>query len=132
MNIGTINDRHTWLTHPFTRELLKLAKEHPDYPITVLAGEEANSGGECSWTYCANVSVGIEEVLDCDSDYWKIEYVCTDRDDFMEAALNVIWDKLNEELGREPTDEEEEAAWEQVKAAHEPYWKKVIAIKADN
>ena len=43
-----------------------------------------------------------------------------------------IWDDLNKELGRNPTDEEQEAAWKEVKEAHEPYWKKCIAIHADN
>lgn len=131
MELGKIYDRHTWLTHPFTEGLLKLVKEHPDYPITVLAGESANSG-EYGWMYCTSVSVEIEEILDCNTDYWTSEYVCTDRDDFMDAVMDTIWDGLQDELGREPTDEEQEAKWQKVKAAHEPYWKKVIAIKADN
>ncbi len=131
MEIGNINDRRTWLTHPITEELLQLAKEHPDYPITVLVGEEANAG-DYYWMYATQVSVGIEEILECNTEWWKEDFVCTDREDFEDWACDRIWDKLQEELGRQPTDEEQESAWKAVKEAHEPYWKKVIAIKADN
>lgn len=132
MKMGKISDRRTWLTHPTaTEELKKLIAEHPDYPITVLAGESANSG-DYGWMYCTSVGVGIEEILDCNTDYWKSDYVCTDRDDFEDTACDKIWDDLQDELGREPTDEEQEAEWQKVKAAHEPYWKKCIAIHADN
>lgn len=132
MEIGNISDRYTRLTHPFTEELLKLAKEHPDYPITVLAGEGANAGGEYSWMYATQVSAKIEEALDCNTEWWKEEFVCTDRDDFEDYAYDRIWVKLTDELGREPTSEEQEAAWKEIKEAHEPYWKKCIAITADN
>lgn len=132
MEIGRLSDRHTWLTHPTaTEEILKLAKEHPDYPITVLVGDEANTG-DYGWMYATSVSVGIEEILDCNTEWWQSDYVCTDRDDFEEHAQERIWDKLEEELGREPTAEEQETAWKAVKEAHEPYWKKCIAIRADN
>lgn len=131
MDIGRIDDRNTWLTHPFTEELLKLVQEHPDYPITVLVGEEANDG-EYYWTYATSVSVGIEEVLDCNTEWWDSEYVCTDREEFEDHCTDLIWDKLNDELGREPTHEEQDAAWAKVREAHETYWKKCIAIKADN
>ena len=132
MTIGKISDRHTWLTHPTaTEEIKKLITEHPDYPITVLAGDCANDG-EYGWMYCTSVSVHIDEILDCNTDYWKSDIVCTDRDDFEDAACDNIWDDLNKELGRNPTDEEQEAAWKEVKEAHEPYWKKCIAIHADN
>ena len=39
---------------------------------------------------------------------------------------------LKEKLGREPTNEEMESAWKEVEKAHEPYWKKCIAIRANN
>ena len=133
MEMGNIIERHTWLTPPTaTEEIKKLIAEHPDYPITVLVGDEANSGGEYSWMYATQVSAGIEEILDCNTEWWKFDFVCTDRDDFEDYAQDRIWDKLQEELGREPTDVELEAAWKEVKEAHEPYWKKCIAITANN
>lgn len=51
-----------------TEELKKLIAEHPDYPIVVLAGECANSG-DFAWMYCASISFGIEEILDCETPY---------------------------------------------------------------
>ena len=39
----------------FTKKLLELAQEHPDYPIVVLAGECASDGDHC-FTYCSEVS----------------------------------------------------------------------------
>ena len=45
IEIGKISDRYTFLTHPTaTAEILKLARKHPNYPITVLVSDEANSG----------------------------------------------------------------------------------------
>lgn len=132
MELGRIDNRHTCLTHPeIGKEILELVKEHPDYPITVLVGEETN-GGDYYWMYASNVSVHIEELLDCNTEWWDYETVCTDREEFEDHCADRIWDKLNEELGREPTDEEQEAEWEKVKEAHEPYWVKCIAIMADN
>lgn len=132
MKMGKISERRTWITHPTaTVEIKKLIKEHPDYPITVLAGEEANDG-EYPWMYCTNVTVDIEEILDCNTQYWKSEYVCTGRDDFEDSAVDIIWDELSKKFGRSPTDEEQVAEWKKVKDAHEPYWKKCIAIKAWN
>lgn len=132
MELGRIDNRHTYLTHPeISKEIIELVKEHPDYPITVLVGEEANIG-DYYWMYASSVSVNIEEILDCNTKWWDEEYVCTDREDFEEHCTDLIWDKLSKELGREPTDEEQESAWEEVKKAHEPYWKKVIAITANN
>lgn len=131
MEIKGITDRHTFLTHPITEEILKLAKEHPDYPITVLVGEEANTG-DFYWMYATSVSVGIEEILDCNSEWWNSDYVCTDREDLEDSVSDRVWDILNDELGREPTDKEQDEYIQKVLKAHEPYWKKVIAIKADN
>ena len=130
--MGKISERRTWITHPTaTAEIKKLIKEHPDYQITVLVGEEANNG-DFSWMYCTNVTVSVNEILDCNTDYWKSEYVCVDRDDFEESAKDIICDELKKKIGRSPTDEELEAEWKNVKDAHEPYWKKCIAISAWN
>ena len=132
VEIGKISDRYTFLTHPTaTAEILKLAREHPNYPITVLVSNEANSG-DYGWEYATNVRVDIEEILDCNTKWWNSDYVCSDRDDFEEEAKDRIWDTLEEKIGREPTNEEMEAVWKEVEKAHEPYWKKCIAIRADN
>lgn len=112
------------LTHN-SDELKKLILENPDLPIVVLAGEEASSY-DWYWTYCSSVSCHISEILDCDY-YDYDDTVFTDRDRLEEK----IGDDLCDEYYGKP-DEEFEAAVNRKLAELEPYWKKVIAIYANN
>lgn len=104
-------------------ELKKLIAEHPDYPICVLAGEEANSGDYC-WMYCSDIRFEVGEILD--TDYYDYDdAIIVDRDRLEE----IIGDRLCDEY----TDEEElNNAIEEKIAELEPYWKKVICIYATN
>ena len=106
-----------------TDELKKLIAEHPDYPICVLAGEEAY-GGDYSWMYCSDIRFEVGEILD--TDYYDYnDEIIVDRDRLEE----IIEDRLYDEY----TDEEElnNAIKEKI-AELEPYWKKVICIYANN
>lgn len=106
-------------------ELRKLIQENPDLPIVVLAGEEAN-GGYWGWMYCSSVSFCVDEILDCDfCDY--DDTVFNDRDRLEEYIGDILY---NEYYNK--SDEEYEAAIKNKLAELEPYWKKVIAIYADN
>lgn len=132
MEIGKIDNRRTFLTHPeIGKRILDMVKEHPDYPIAVLVGEEANAG-DYYWMYATNVKVEVGEILDCVSEWVNDEIVTTDRDRFEEEVEDKVWDRLKEELGRKPTDEEQDEAVKAVLKAHEPYWVKCITITADN
>lgn len=132
MEIGTINNRYGRLaSQEATEKLKQLIKEHPDYPIVVLVGEYA-ACPDYSWTYASTIRVGTDLILDCNTPWWTDEHVCTDEDEFQEHCEEMIWERFQEEQGREPTNEEMEAAWKEVKKAHDPYWKKVISISADN
>ena len=119
-----------------TDELKRLISEHQDYPIVVLAGEEAN-GGDYSWMFCSDIRFGIEEILDCEAPY-ESEMVCCDRDDFNERFEEWLWDKSCEELCErglydvEPSEDEFQERLKSEKEKYEPYWKKVIAIWATN
>lgn len=113
-----------------TDKLKELISANPDLPIVVFAGEDANSGDYTS-TYCSDVRFYIEEILDCEVPY--MEYVETDRIHFEEEIEEWLWDNmggndtnstLSEELFQETLKE--------VKEEFAPYWKKVIAIYADN
>ena len=115
----------------FTKRLLKMAQEHPDYPIVVLAGEEA-SDGDHSYTYCENVGVDIDKILGCVTPWWTYDTVCTDPEDFEDEVWSMVWDKLADQLGRKPTNEEAEEAVLEIVKAHEPYWINVISISANN
>lgn len=114
------------LTYSLTKstdELKKLIAEHPDYPICVLAGEEAN-GGDYSWMYCSDIWFEVGEILD--TDYYDYnDEIIVDRDRLEE----IIEDRLYDEY----TDEKElNKAIEEKIAELEPYWKKVICIYANN
>lgn len=108
-----------------TEELRKLILENPDLPIVVLAGQDANIG-DYGWMYCSNVSFGIGEILDCDF-YDYDDIVFTDRDRLEEYIADCLYD-IYEDM---PDDEFNTMVKEEVEK-YEPYWKKVIEIRADN
>lgn len=111
-------------------ELKKLILENPDLPIVVLAGEDANIG-DFPWMFCTNISLSIEEIFDCDF-YDDDETIFTDR----ESLEKVIIDKIENgdiDVDVDITDEEEfDKAVGRGMEKCESYWKKVIAIYANN
>lgn len=114
-----------------TDELKELIKEHPDYPIVVLAGESANSG-DYTWMYCSSISFGVEEMLDCEVPYDR-DFVCVDRDEFNEELEEWLWDELGcSDKQSKITEDEFQKKLKEEKVKYEPYWKKVISICAEN
>lgn len=115
-----------------TDELKKLIAEHPDYPIVVLAGEDANSG-YFSTMFCSDVRVNVEEILTAEAPY-NDERVEDDRDEFAEKMEEWLWDELGQnDVDAEKMPEAEfQARLRAVLAEFEPYWQKVIAIYANN
>lgn len=106
-------------------ELKKLILENPDLPIVVLAGEDANDG-YWGWMYCSSISFSIGEILDCD--YYDVDdSVFVDRDRLEEKIADDIYDE-NEEASDEYCEELIKRKLEEL----EPYWKKVIEIRATN
>lgn len=119
------------LTKP-TDELKKMIEQYPDYPIVVLAGEVANTG-DYGWMFCSSISFEVEEILDCETPYNNDDIVCTDRDKFNEELEEWLWDELGgNDNPPKITEDEFQEALKQERARYEPYWKKVIAIYADN
>lgn len=106
-------------------ELKKLIAENPDLPIVVLAGEDANDG-YWGWMYCSSITFSIGEILDCDF-YDTDDSVFVDRDRLEEKVADDIYYD-NEEASDEYCEELIKRRLEEL----EPYWKKVIAIYADN
>lgn len=106
-----------------TEELKKLIAKHPDYPIVVLAGEEANSGNYF-WTYCTDISFAIGQILD--AEYFDYDdAIITDRDRLEEIVEERLFD-----TGLDG--EELEKAVKAKLAELEPYWTDVIEIYATN
>lgn len=119
------------LTKP-TDELKKLIKQYPDYPIVVLVGEDA-AVPEYRRTYCSSIQFEVAEILDCETPYDNDCIVCNDRNEFNENFKEWLWDELGgNDNPPKITEEEFQEALKQERARYEPYWKKVIAIYADN
>ena len=112
-----------------TDELKKLISENPELPIVVIAGECATDGEQSM--FCSDIRFWIEEILDCEVPY--MDYVETDRDSFNESIEEWLWDEMG---GNDKYSKLSETVFQdalkETKKKYEPYWKKVIAIKADN
>lgn len=109
-----------------TDELKKLIAEHPDYPIVVIVSNEVVAD-DYGWWYAPEISFGIGEILDCEQDIDE-EKTYVDRDDFEEdVQYNVECDENFENA----TDEEFDAEVKRIMTEYEPYWRKVIQIRAD-
>lgn len=108
-----------------TGEFKKLILDNPDLPIIVFAGEGAHCG-DYYWMLCTSISFGIEEILDCDyTDYDDV--IIQDRGRLKERIMDDLYDEYSDK-----PDEEYEEAIKREMEKYEPFWKKVIAIYADN
>ena len=110
-----------------TDELKKLIAEHPDYPIVVVVGGEVVADYDYGWWYAPYLSFSIGEILDCEQDV-NDEKVYVDRDDFEEDLADILGDSGDYD---ETTDEEFDKIVQEELKKYEPYWKKVIEIRAD-
>ena len=106
-----------------TEKLKELIKQYPDYPIVVLAEDEANNG-DYPWMYCTSIAFSVGEILDCDFlDYDDATF--TDRDRVQEVVEEHFYvDGLE--------GEELDKAVKNMLESLEPYWKNVIFIWAGN
>lgn len=110
-----------------TDELKALIAKHPDYPIIVLCNKEVCADDGYRWWYAPCLSFGIGEILDCEQDI-NNEMFYVDRDEFEEDIQNRL---SNDERYEKLSDSEFDNIVKEELAKYEPYWKKVIAIKAD-
>ena len=110
-----------------TDELKELITKYPDYPIVVLCNYEVCGDDSYNWWYAPYLSFSIGEILDCEQDV-NDEKVYTDRDEFEEEIADILGDSGDYD---ETMDEEFDAIVKAELAKYEPYWKKVIQIKAD-
>ena len=110
-----------------TDELKQLINEHPDYPIVVLCSYEVCADDSYVWWYAPEISFNIGEILDIEQNI-NPERTYIDRVDFEEDLANELADSGDYD---EATDEEFDAVVKAELAKYEPYWKKVIQIRAD-
>lgn len=110
-----------------TDALKKLIADHPDLPIVVIVNSEVVADDDYNWWYAPDVSFGLGELLDCDQDVNDMK-VYTDRDDFEEDLADILGNSGDYD---ETTDEEFDKIVQEELKKYEPYWKKVIQIRAD-
>ena len=110
-----------------TDDLKRLIAEYPDYPIVVMCSNEVCADDDFLWWYAPCLSFEIGEILDCEQDI-NDEVVYVDRGKFEED----LQDRLADDKQYENIpDKEFDNIVEAELAKYEPYWKKVIVIKAD-
>ena len=110
-----------------TDELKKLIAEHPDYPIVVLCNTEVVADDGYSWWYAPYLRFDIGEILDCEQEVNDEKYF-TDREEFEEE----LRDKLSyQEEYENLSDDEFDKVVKAELEKYEPYWTKVIEIRAD-
>lgn len=100
-----------------SKELRKLIAENPDLPIVVLAGEDSWLDEGFCWWFCSDVKAKLSEVLDCQLPFSTTIY--TDHEEFADDLA----DYLNAP---------DEYILQAELKKYDSYWKKVIAIYADN
>lgn len=105
------------------RELARLISENPNMPVVVMVDSEL-SNPDYAWTCATSVSYGIEEILDCECDISELK-LYSGRDELK----NDIRDYLFDDYVNLPDEEFDKLVNEKM-AEYEPYWKKVIYIKA--
>ena len=109
-----------------TDELKELIKQHPEYPIVVMADETAVCP-DFGYTYCSSVYFSVGRILDCEAP--NTEMVMTDEDQLKDQ----IADYLCDEGGYQDLSYEEFDALVDEKAKeYEPYWKDAIIISVGN
>ena len=109
-----------------TDELKRLISEHPDYPIVVIVASEVVDDGY-GWWYAPCLSFDIGEILDCEQDIDE-EKTYIDRDEFEDDMYSRYED---DEEYKELDNYEFDEMIENKLKEYEPYWKKVIQIRAD-
>ena len=108
-----------------TDELKELIAKYPDYPIVVLVDSEVVAD-DYGWWYAPEIRFGIGEILDCEQDIDE-EKTYIDRDEFKEDIEYHLscYDEY-ENL----SDENFNYLVEKIYQEYEPYWEKVIQIRA--
>ena len=109
-----------------TDELKELISKYPDYPIVVIVDSEVVADYDYGWWYAPEIRFGIGEILDCEQDV-DDEKTYIDRDELEEDIEEMLFlDNRYEKL----SDEDFNKVVKKELNKYEPYWKKVIQIRA--
>ena len=120
-----------------TDKLRELILKHPDWPIMVMAGENANSG-DYNTMCCTEVSAHEGEVLATYDHLGNDEYIYTDRDDYRnDVGEYYLYYNWKEETGRsdnpnECSDDEYEKILDELCSRVDDKWRDCIIVEVDN
>ena len=109
-----------------TDELKELIAKYPNYPIVVIVDSEVVADDYDAWWYAPEIRFDIGEILDCEQDI-NDEKTYIDKDEFKEDVEYYLSCYDGYETY---TDEEFDKLVEEKYQEYEPYWKKVIQIRA--
>ena len=107
-------------------ELKKLIRENPDLPIVVMVDSEVCADDSFRWWFAPDIRFEVGDFLDCEQDV-DDERVFDDKDDFEECLADRLGDGGDYD---ETSDEEFDRIVAEKLKEYEPYWKKVIYIRA--
>lgn len=120
-----------------TDKLRELILKHPDWPIMVIAGENANPG-DYNTMCCTEVSAYEGEVLATYDHLGRDDRIYTDLGDYREDVSEYyLLDNWNEETGRsdkpsDVSDDEYEKILDDVCAKVDDKWRDCIIVEVDN
>lgn len=107
-------------------ELKKLIIENPDLPLIAMVNYEVCADDDYRWWFAPSLIFEIGYILDCEQTVNE-ERIYDDEDEFEEDLENYLAD--SGEYDNLSDDEFDKAVAEELKK-YEPYWKKVIYIRA--
>ena len=116
-------EKHSTMLLHSGDELRKVLLEHPDLPLLVFAGDEANCG-DYGYMSCTSISVEVGEFLDCQQRI-NDERCFTDREEFADEARDNYCDF-------DGSEQEFEQFIEKLILSYDPYWKPCIIVYVNN
>lgn len=119
-----------------TDKLRELILKHPDWPIMVIAGENANPGDYDTMS-CTEVSAHEGEVLATYDHLGNDEHIYTDRDiyrDDVDEYLSFNWDVVTgrSDDPNDCPDDEYEKILDDLCTKVDDKWRDCIIVKVDN
>lgn len=117
-----------------TKELRELIEKHPDWPICIEVGEDANPG-EYSYTVCARFSARAGEILDTEA-ICNDEIIYADRDMFEDDMANWLIDAWDEIDAYKDLDVKDDKVFDKALKAeiakYDKDWKDCIVLTVGN
>jgi len=107
-------------------ELKRLIAENPDLPLVVMVNYEVCADAEYTWWFAPTLTFEVGDLLDCEQSVNE-ERLYDDIGDFEEDLANYLVDSRKYD---DLTDDEFDKVVAEELKKYEPYWKKVIYIRA--